>query len=71
MNWEELSSDDFPQAVKDAQGVCVVPLSVVERHGHHLNFSANSTRQASDRGRCDRPGERDDARRSDPDNSGC
>lgn len=36
MNWEELSSDDFPQAVKDAQGVCVVPLSVIERHGHHL-----------------------------------
>jgi creatinine amidohydrolase len=36
MNWEELSSDDFPQAVKDAQGVCLVPLSVVERHGHHL-----------------------------------
>jgi len=36
MNWEELSSDDFPQAVTEAQGVCVVPLSVVERHGHHL-----------------------------------
>ena len=36
MNWEELSSDDFPQAVKDAQGVCLVPLSVIERHGHHL-----------------------------------
>ncbi len=36
MNWEELTSDDFPQAVRDAQGVCLVPLSVVERHGHHL-----------------------------------
>ena len=36
MNWEELSGDDFPQAVKDVQGVCVVPLSVIERHGHHL-----------------------------------
>ncbi len=36
MNWEELSSDDFPQAVRDAQGVCLVPLSVIERHGHHL-----------------------------------
>jgi creatinine amidohydrolase len=36
MNWQELSSDDFPQAVKDAQGVCVVPLSCIERHGHHL-----------------------------------
>jgi creatinine amidohydrolase len=36
MNWEELTSDDFPQAVQDVQGVCVVPLSVIERHGHHL-----------------------------------
>jgi creatinine amidohydrolase len=36
MNWEELSSDDFPQAVQTAQGVCLVPLSVIERHGHHL-----------------------------------
>ena len=36
MNWEELASDDFPQAVRDAQGVCLVPLSVIERHGHHL-----------------------------------
>jgi creatinine amidohydrolase len=36
MNWQELTSDEFPQAVKDAQGVCVVPLSVIERHGHHL-----------------------------------
>jgi creatinine amidohydrolase len=36
MNWEELSSDDFPQAVRAAGGVCLVPLSVIERHGHHL-----------------------------------
>ncbi len=36
MNWEELTSDDFPQAVRDAQGVCLLPLSVIERHGHHL-----------------------------------
>lgn len=36
MNWEELTGDLFPQAVREAQGVCLVPLSVVERHGHHL-----------------------------------
>jgi creatinine amidohydrolase/Fe(II)-dependent formamide hydrolase-like protein len=36
MNWEELSSNDFPQAVRNAQSVCLVPLSVIERHGHHL-----------------------------------
>lgn len=36
MNWEELTSDQFPQAVADADGVCLLPLSCVERHAHHL-----------------------------------
>lgn len=36
MNWQELTGDEFPQAVQQAQGVCLVPLSVIERHGHHL-----------------------------------
>jgi len=36
MNWEELTGDQFPQAVETAQGVCLLPLSCVERHGHHL-----------------------------------
>jgi creatinine amidohydrolase len=36
MHWEELTSDQFPQAVETARGVCLVPLSVIERHGHHL-----------------------------------
>ena len=36
MRWEELTSDEFPQAVKAAQGVCLLPLSVIERHAHHL-----------------------------------
>jgi len=36
MRWEELTSDLFPQAVATAQGVCLVPLSVIERHAHHL-----------------------------------
>jgi creatinine amidohydrolase len=26
----------FPQAVKQSQGVCLLPLSCIERHGHHL-----------------------------------
>ena len=34
--WEELTGDQFPAAVEAAQGVCLLPLSVVERHGHHL-----------------------------------
>jgi creatinine amidohydrolase len=36
MRWEELTGDDFPQAVAQAQGVCLLPLSVIERHAHHL-----------------------------------
>jgi creatinine amidohydrolase len=36
MRWEELTSDQFPQAVAAAQGVCLLPLSCIERHAHHL-----------------------------------
>jgi len=36
MRWEELTGDLFPQAVIQAQGVCLLPLSCIERHGHHL-----------------------------------
>jgi len=36
MNWERLTSPDFEQAVKDCEGVCVLPIGVVEKHGDHL-----------------------------------
>jgi creatinine amidohydrolase len=36
MRWEELTGDEFPQAVKAAEGVCLLPLSVIERHAHHM-----------------------------------
>ena len=36
MRWEELTGDLFPQAVKQAGGVCLLPLSCIERHGHHM-----------------------------------
>jgi creatinine amidohydrolase len=36
MRWEELTGDQFPEAVERAQGVCLLPLSVIERHAHHL-----------------------------------
>ncbi len=36
MRWEELTGDLFPQAVKQSGGVCLLPLSCIERHGHHL-----------------------------------
>ncbi len=36
MFWVELTSDAFPGAVREADGVCLVPLGCVERHAHHL-----------------------------------
>lgn len=36
MRWEELTGDRFAEAVKECEGVCLIPLSVIERHGHHL-----------------------------------
>jgi creatinine amidohydrolase len=36
MKWEELTGDRFAAAVEECQGVCLLALSVVERHGHHL-----------------------------------
>lgn len=36
MFWEELTGDLFEQAVKQTEGVCLLPLSCIERHSHHL-----------------------------------
>ena len=36
MRWEELTGDEFPQAAKQAEGVCLLPLSCIERHAHHM-----------------------------------
>lgn len=36
MHWEELTGDQFRQAVAAVQGVCLLPLSCIERHAHHL-----------------------------------
>jgi creatinine amidohydrolase len=34
--WEEMTAPEFERAVQEAQGVCVVPLGVIERHSTHL-----------------------------------
>jgi creatinine amidohydrolase len=36
MRWDELTSDLFQKAVTDVEGVCLLPLSCIERHAHHL-----------------------------------
>jgi creatinine amidohydrolase len=35
-NWEELTGPDFVQAVHQAQGVCILPFGIIEKHGPHL-----------------------------------
>ena len=34
--WEELTGPDFIQAIQQAQGVCLLPFGIVEKHGTHL-----------------------------------
>lgn len=34
--WEELTSSDFALAVEKSQGVCVIPMGVIEKHGPQL-----------------------------------
>ncbi|MDP3451963.1 MAG: creatininase family protein [Bacteroidales bacterium] len=34
--WEELTSGDFAKAVTVSQGVCIIPMGVIEKHGQHL-----------------------------------
>jgi creatinine amidohydrolase len=41
MRWDELTGDLFPEAVQQAQGVCLLPLSCIERHGHHLPLATD------------------------------
>lgn len=36
MLWEALSSKQLQQAAADCQGVCILPLGVIEKHGDHL-----------------------------------
>ena len=36
MKWEELTARDFPKALKQSRGVCVLPLGCLEKHGGHL-----------------------------------
>jgi creatinine amidohydrolase len=41
MRWDELTGDLFSEAVQKAEGVCLLPLSCIERHGHHLPLATD------------------------------
>ena len=36
MKWSEFTSVNFAKAVKECEGVCLLPLGVIEKHGDHL-----------------------------------
>jgi creatinine amidohydrolase len=35
-NWEDLTASDFVLAVEKSQGVAIIPMGVLEKHGQHL-----------------------------------
>ncbi len=39
--WEELTAADFLQAVKQAQGTCLLPFGILEKHGPHLPLGSD------------------------------
>lgn len=36
VHWEELTSPDFVAAIEKAQGTCLLPFGILEKHGPHL-----------------------------------
>jgi len=36
VHWEELTAEDFRAGIQQAQGTCLLPFGVVEKHGEHL-----------------------------------
>ncbi|MBC7671768.1 MAG: creatininase family protein [Polaromonas sp.] len=36
VHWEELSAADFRDAIRRAQGTCLLPFGILEKHGPHL-----------------------------------
>ena len=48
--WEELNAIDFKKAVVKSEGVCVIPIGVIEKHGSHLPLGTDvfTTRYAAE-----------------------
>jgi len=36
VKWEDLTATDFPKAIEKAQGTCLLPFGILEKHGPHL-----------------------------------
>ena len=44
VRWEELSGEEFQAAVDKCQGVCILPIGVLEYHGPHLPLGTDMYR---------------------------
>jgi creatinine amidohydrolase len=42
MLWMELTSERFGRAIEQAQGVCLLPMGCIERHGPHLPLGCDT-----------------------------
>ncbi len=40
--WENLTSSEFDEAIEKANGLCVIPMGCLERHGEHLAVGCDS-----------------------------
>jgi creatinine amidohydrolase len=36
IKWEDLTAPDFVKAIQQAQGTCLLPIGILEKHGAHL-----------------------------------
>jgi creatinine amidohydrolase len=36
VRWDELSAGEFPEAIRQSQGTCLLPIGIMEKHGPHL-----------------------------------
>ena len=36
MKWEEMTAAEFQQGLQKAQGTCILPFGIIEKHGPHL-----------------------------------
>lgn len=41
VSWMELTGPDFAKAVEKAEGVCIIPMGVLEKHGPHLPLATD------------------------------
>ncbi|MBP3337593.1 MAG: creatininase family protein [Clostridia bacterium] len=42
MRWEHLREEEFQKAIKKSNGVCVLPIGALEKHGQHLPVGTDS-----------------------------